>query len=129
MASNNIRKYVKRPIVLIADDLYEVLCMWSDELRDYGLGFLPADSLDELHHMFEHYHQGIAAIIIDGCIPGHTPNTLEFIKLARLTGFDKPIIAASSSPLYRNMMVDAGCSHQAPKAMAAELVADLLTRP
>ena len=116
-------------LVLIADDLTEVLDDWTDELTSYGVPCLRVSTLGGLDRAYELYRNEIKAVILDGCIPGHEVNTIEFILRVRSEGFTRPIIAASSSVYYRMLMVRAGCSHEAPKHYAAELVADLLSRP
>jgi CheY-like chemotaxis protein len=117
------------PIVLIADDLPRVISTWTHHLASYGIGVVVATSLEELHSVYAQHQSHIAAVILDGCIPGHFVNTIGFIRAARANGFTKPIVAASSLPEYRAQMVGAGCSHQAPKELAADLVADLLSAP
>jgi hypothetical protein len=117
------------PLVLIADDLPEVIRDYEVSLAEYGVEVVKATTLDELYTVFDEYKHLIAAVILDGCIPGHHVNTTWFVRNARRDGFVRPIIAASSLPEYRDEMVRAGCSHQAPKWDAVELVADLLSTP
>lgn len=117
------------PLVLIADDLPGVIRDYEVELEEYGIRIIKATTLVELSMIFAKYEHEIAAVILDGCIPGHYVNTIGFIQNAREHGFDRPIVAASSLPEYRDEMVRAGCSHQAPKWAAVELVADLLSTP
>ncbi len=115
------------PLVLIADDLPEVIRNWESVLGEYGIEVVKATTIRQLCEVFFARDHEIAAIILDGCIPGDSPNTIPFVHIARDVGFMRPIIAASSSGMYREWMVRAGCSHQAPKEQAAELVADLLS--
>lgn len=130
MTSSNTWKIpAPSPLVLLADDLPEVLEGWVNTLTEYGIPCMTASTLEDLNRGFAMYKDDISAIILDGCIPGHEVNTIEFIKMARASGYTKPIVAASSSQLYRWDMVDAGCSHQAPKNWAAHDVAELLSRP
>lgn len=115
------------PLVLIADDLPDVIRNWESALHEYGIRTIKAMSIRDLCGTFLAHESEIAAVILDGCIPGHSVNTIGFIMIAREIGFTKPIIAASSLEKYRDRMVGWGCSHQAPKELAAELVADLLS--
>lgn len=124
---NNISN--SAPLVLIADDLPEVIRDYQVELESYDIRVVTATTLDELYDTFDQYEHELTAVILDGCIPGHRVNTDRFIVRARRQGFTKPIIAASSLPEYRQYMMESGCSHQAPKWEAAELVADLLSTP
>ena len=131
MTSNNLFGKIPAPspLVLLADDLPEVLESWVNTLTEYGVPCMTASTLEGLNRGFALYKDDISAIILDGCIPGHALNTERFILGARAGGFTNPIIAASSSWLYRDLMVEAGCSHQAPKGSAAHLAADLLSKP
>lgn len=117
------------PVVLIADDLPGVIQGWESALSEYGIGAISATTIRELCVQFLAHEHEIAAIIIDGCMPGDSLNTIPFIQLARGLGFIRPIIASSSSPKYREWMLRAGCSHEAPKHEAATLAAELLSKP
>lgn len=116
-----------RPVVLIADDMPEIIDDWTYDLNGYGIGVVTARDLASLPGVFAVNRYQIAAIILDGCMPGNSLNTLGFVKAIREQGFTKPIVAASSLAEYRAIMVAAGCSHEAPKHEAAHLVADLLS--
>lgn len=131
MTSNNLFGKIPAPspLVLLADDLPEVLESWVNTLTEYGIPCMTASTLEGLDRGFALYRDDISAIILDGCIPGHSVNTIGFILEARSSGFTAPIVASSSLQSYREMMVRAGCSHQAPKGEAAHLVADLLSKP
>jgi len=130
MTSNNsLSRIPTPPFVLLADDLPEVIKSWVDTMTSFGIDCVIASSLEELNRAFDRYQDEISAIILDGCIPGHMLNTTRFILGARASGFSAPIVASSSSPKYRAMMMEAGCSHEAPKNKAAFLVADLLSKP
>lgn len=117
------------PLVLIADDLDWVLEMWAGALEDYGIKFVTASSLKELGEVFEENCHLLDAVILDGCIPGNDVNTIKFIWMVRDRGFKVPIVASSSLGEYRQMMMQAGASHQAPKDEAVDTVADLLSAP
>ena len=114
------------PLVLIADDLPHIIRGWESELSEFGIGAVKATTLRELCARFLAHEHEIAAVILDGCIPGDSPNTIPFIQLVREMGFYKPIVASSGSSTYRSWMMRAGCSHEAPKEDAAILVALLL---
>lgn len=116
-------------LVLIADDLPEVIEMWRKGLAGYDINVVTASTLEELDRVFEGHEQQLDAIILDGCIPGHDVNTLRFIWKVRDKGCRVPIVASSSLREYRDMMVRAGASHQAPKEAAADTVADVLSAP
>ena len=124
--TNNTTPCSQPRLILIADDLPEVISAWTMELKRRGLRCLAVSSMDDLWIAYELYRDEISGIILDGCIPGHTPNTLPFIRMAREDGFPGYIVAASSSPDYRQQMMQAGCTDQAPKSEAVECLMRLL---
>ena len=128
MTCNNIAWKIPAPpsLVLLADDLPEVIESWVNTRTEYHIPCLTASTLSGLNRGFDLYKDDISAIILDGCIPGHEVNTIDFILMARRAGFTAPIVASSSLGSYRQMMVRAGCSHEAPKSEAPHLVAKLL---
>lgn len=127
--TRNISNNSAASVVLIADDLSRIIETWTMGLADYGIEVVAATSLEELDTAFAAHRHQIAAVILDGCMPGDSLNTLGFIRTVRAKGFTKPIVAASSLREYRDAMVAAGCSHQAPKDQAVRMVADVLSTP
>lgn len=125
--TNNNNINISSIFVLVADDLPDVIASYESALANYGIVSVAATTLEELDAAFNRYAGILSAIILDGCIPGDLPNTYDFIDHARAAGFDKPIIAASSSSMYRSWMVNGGCSHSSPKEQAVDLVVELLT--
>lgn len=119
--------YNNKTLILIADDLPGVISRYEDRLHSDTTTTVSATSLEQLELVFDVYFEEIDAIILDGCIPGNDLNTVEFIERARQQGFYRPIIAASSAAYFRQLMVEAGCSHEASKDKAPELALQLLT--
>lgn len=120
MNNNSTHRSQSEKLVLIADDLPEVISGWTAELKQHELRCLAVTSLEDLWIAYDLYKDEISGMILDGCIPGDTPNTLPFIQMAREDGFTGQIVAASSSEFYRQMMMQAGCSDQSPKSDAVE---------
>ena len=56
----------------------------------------------------------IGIIIMDACLDDHIPDTLDLTRDFRVT-FSGKIIASSSSEIYREQQVKAGCSHSCHK--------------
>ena len=116
--------------VLVVDDRYRFVRLHVDNLHGSNLQVVTATSLDELTAMYERHRDELAGIILDGCVPGDKLNTLPFIQAVysdRQEGlFNGLLIAASSDPSYRQAMVQHGCTHEAPKSEAAELLRRLL---
>lgn len=119
------------PIVLVVDDMQYCIDMHVNGLAELGLTIVTASTLRELDVMYAKHREELAVIILDGCIPGDEVNTYGFITRVRADmesgAFTGHLVAASSLPQYRETMVRAGCTHQAPKKGAAELVLELLT--
>lgn len=117
------------PFALIADDIPKFISYYKKELLNrHNVSTISATTLSMLYKQFDKYIDSIDVIILDGCIPGSTLNTLGFIEYARRSGFTKPIIAASSLPYYRELMLDAGCSHEAEKEDAPFMASRLVAR-
>lgn len=110
------------PLVLLVDDREDVIHYYKQQLLEtYNISTMSATTLKELDEKFDEYSPEIDVIILDGCMPGDDLNTVDFITRARAEGFAKPIIAASGSPLYRQLMFEAGCSHKSEKQHAPGL--------
>jgi DNA-binding NtrC family response regulator len=116
------------PLVLIVDDLKSELRHHAETLAQYGIRSVRAATLQELDDVFDKYRNELEAVILDGCLEDHQPDTIEFVYRAVSSGFSGYLVAASSSGHYRERMVLAGCTHQSPKEEVAVFVADLLTR-
>ena len=56
----------------------------------------------------------IAAIVMDACVSGTEPNTMELVRQFRKK-FSGPMIAASGESLYRKQLIKAGCDYQSEK--------------
>jgi DNA-binding response OmpR family regulator len=65
-------------------------------------------------------------IIMDACLPGREFNVEPLMKSVVNSGYDKPIIAASSSPVFRDLLKKLGATHKSTKREAVFLALDLL---
>lgn len=74
---------------------------------------LSAHTLAEARELFVD-NPDIGVVVLDGCLrsafQAQTPDTLPLIPEIRKT-FCGPIIAASSIPRFRQMMMEIGCDH------------------
>lgn len=69
----------------------------------------------------------IALIVVDACIQKDEPNAMGWVKEIRLRGgFSGPMIAASRSEYFRELLLNAGCDHQAEKFQVANKIRELL---
>ncbi len=102
------------PTVFVVDDdrmLHKVLIMKLGR----GMTILSAHTLGEARNLFATYPD-IRLIVLDGCLlhsslQAKMPDTLPLVGEFRKT-FRGPIIAASSNPDFRQMMMAAGCDHE-----------------
>jgi len=114
----------EKPKVLIVEDDKA----WSELIRR-GLGdkvlILFAHSLAEGEEVFRK-NLDIDLIIMDACVPGDKPNAQFLVRDIRKT-FTGPIIAMSSMPTYRKVLLAAGCDYEVEeKAQAAKKALELL---
>ncbi len=111
--------------VLIVEDDAGVRLRYR-EACPAGTEVLEADNLDMAIKLFLEHEATTDVIIVDGCVPGDEINTLPFIRSARRRGYGGTMIAASSSSLYREQMVAAGCDGQSDKRSLPTLLPALL---
>lgn len=101
-----------KPKVLIVEDdkkLQRLFCIW---LEDY-FEVLSAFTIQEAEELVTK-HPDIAAVAMDGCVPGDELNTAPLTKKIR-AGFSGPIIAISSVADYRLRLITAGCDYWCEK--------------
>lgn len=115
-----------RPVVLIVEDdeLHQHRYLWfiHDKVEP-----LVASTIAKGESLFAANKDRIAAIVMDACVPGRTPNTFDLVRSIRSQGFAGPMIASSSESLFREQLVDTGCSHQAEKMDVHMLLKELLS--
>jgi len=100
-------------VVLIVDDDKKRFQAWRKKLRG-KINVVCASSIEGAQKQFRKHASDLAAIAMDACVPGDSPNTLWLVREMRQT-FNGPMIAISGSPLYREQLMDAGCNYQSPK--------------
>jgi DNA-binding response OmpR family regulator len=67
-----------------------------------------------------------ALVMVDACVPGDEPNTIDLVRKIRTSGFTGPIIGHSSEANYLSLLAEAGCSHISDKINAPKLALRLL---
>lgn len=74
-----------------------------------------AKSPEETRRLFQENHTNIDMIIMDGCLGSmhDKPDTLELVNEIRKSGYEGPIIAASSYEPYNDLIMKAGATHSA----------------
>ena len=94
-----------------------------------GVSFLQAFDRDQALRLFVEHQADIAIVVMDACVPGNSPNTLNLVK--RMRGEEKflgPMIAASSSSDYREKLVVAGCDYSVPKLLVPMVVLGIIDK-
>lgn len=70
-------------------------------------------------------HPNIALILLDGCVPGFSLNTIPLLQQFRMT-FTGPIVAMSGNRSYRQIMMEHGCTHECGKSDVGYMVRSIL---
>jgi len=70
-------------------------------------------------------HPDLDAIVMDACVPGDEPTTLDLTKKFRQSFFG-PIVAASSCGEYRMMLMEVGCDYESSKHKVAQTLINIL---
>lgn len=116
-----------KPKILIIEDNRNIQQMFSIMLRDH-FEVLQAFTLTEAELLFYEEGDHLAAIAVDACLEGSTPDTIPLVAWMHRT-FDGPIIAISNMPAYNDELVAAGCTIACTsKAELPHLLMEILTR-
>jgi DNA-binding response OmpR family regulator len=100
--------------VLLIEDDTSLHSPWSRLLQVHRIEAICASSIEEAEDLFEEHKSTLAAISVDGCVPGDELNTLPLIRMM-CREYQKPIIAASGDSFYRKQMMEVGCTHECHK--------------
>lgn len=101
--------------ILIVEDSAEYQQKFSDALSE-KFELLQAFTLPEGIALFEARSDELAAVAMDACVPGDSPNSMSVIRYIRDTGYTGPVIAISSLREYRMVLMAVGCDYECPKA-------------
>lgn len=116
-----------KKLVLVVDDETKRFDGWKIGLRG-RVDVIFASSILEAREAFARHASKIAAIAMDACVPGDSPNTLSIVRQFRET-FNGPMVAISGSPNYRKQLMDAGCDYQSPKDEVPTKILEVLGLP
>ena len=113
--------------VLIVEDMPRFWHPLKSQLVRSGLfsKVRVAQNIPEAEYRFETL-KPLTAVLMDACLSGDDPDTLDLIRKMRET-YGGIIIAMSRAPEYRRMQIDAGCSHESEKESAATCLLKLLS--
>lgn len=116
-----------KPKVLIVEDDSQWHRIYKRGLGDF-CEVIIAETVEAGERLFAE-NQNTALIIMDACVPGDEPTTLELTRKIRET-FKGPMIGTSSMFEYRNALLEAGCDYSGDKGTVAQkTVKELLGLP
>jgi len=84
-----------------------------------------ADSITNAEILFREISD-VDCIIMDACVPGDEPNTMDLVKEIRKT-YKGPIIANSSVEEYVEELLGAGCDYGAHKRDVIKKIFEILS--
>ena len=114
--------------VLMVDDA-RPYCMQTHERvsgLDPEITFLMAHSIWEAEEVFEKHRNTLDLIVMDGKLDGTVEETCELVKKMRQSGFNGPMIAASS--MYNHLLISAGCSINSGLTNLAKEIVEILAK-
>lgn len=109
--------------VLVVEDCVDYYEIWEKRLSPKVKLFF-APSIREAETQFANNPDGFDAIVMDACVPGDTPNTLELVREFRKT-FEGPMLANSNSLDYQAQLLEAGCDYSSVR-VKRDMPEDLL---
>lgn len=115
----------ERKKILVVEDDSSLQNIIYRGLRSYPVVVLQAHSEEEAKKLFAE-NDDIDLILLDGCLSGDDPSALylipEFQKRPEVI-----LVAMSSNPSLRQMMLERGCHHEVEgKNLASRKAAELL---
>jgi len=116
--------------VLIVEDRQEFWRPLRAELGTSGLfdQVAIAQNLVEAELWFEAL-ECPAAVLMDACLSGEKPDTLDLTRKMREAYGNLIIIAMSRDTSFRRQQLQAGCSHESSKENAARYLINLMQEP
>lgn len=109
--------------VLIVEDNYGWQSIWKRDLQKVEL--LVADSIEEAKKIFSQ-NDDVDLIVMDACVPGDEPNTMNLVREMRKT-YHGSILANSSVLKYREILLNAGCDKECHKKDVVEKILEILS--
>lgn len=104
--------------VLFVDDEDDQHRKWYRALGEDHIRMLCATTIERAEQLFS-ANPDLAAIVMDTCVPGDRPTTPPLVRKFRQS-FTGPIIAASSSRVFREQLKAVGCDHACEKECVPE---------
>ena len=116
--------------VLVIEDEETFHTLWREILCESvpDIEYIPVYTIDEAVIEFGKYGfgRGLDAIVLGACTPGNQLNTLPLLRFFRAANDRVPIVATSGTPLFQEILLNAGCSHRADMADVPRTVLAIL---
>ena len=111
--------------ILIIEDSETLQDGWKESLLRVTplIEVIQAFSIKEAEKAFSD-NSDLSAIAVDACVPGAYPNTMELVKKIRKS-FLGHMIALSSSDIFNEMILEAGCNHKTTKQKLVNKIKDI----
>ncbi|MCC7004658.1 response regulator [Candidatus Nomurabacteria bacterium] len=113
--------------VLIVEDNTQRIAAWKSELNRYSqqINIVVAESIEDARSEFQK-NPTPDLIVMDCCVPGDDPNTMDLVKEIR-ENYRGPILANSSAgAFYTDKLIRAGASHACSKGWVPKEILKLL---
>ncbi|OGD67727.1 hypothetical protein A2442_04120 [Candidatus Campbellbacteria bacterium RIFOXYC2_FULL_35_25] len=118
---------MKKTILVVEDHVIDFMMMKRMLVGRGDVDVIRHETLEGCETIFFENLEAIDLVIMDACVPGDEPNSMPLIRKMKKSGFDKPIITASSKESYNQILLDAGATHNGKSKMGAvELALTLL---
>jgi len=111
--------------VLLVEDYENWIRLIKTQLSE-KVEVITAETIQKAYKLFK-ANPDIKLVIMDACVPGSTPNTMNLIEDIIKDGFTNPIIAMSCTPRHIATLILSGATHSVEnKAQVACKVEELL---
>ena len=114
----------KLPNIFLVEDNENIHKFINDALFG-SANIIGAMTLMDAEKIYEQNKDKFSAICVDGCVQGNELNALPLIRMIKKE-FNGPLIAISSYPEYRKLMVEAGCTYEIEKQLLPDLLRSIL---
>jgi len=115
---------MEKPKVLIIEDQKRAHLEYEYGLRNL-VQILSAFTIEEGRKIYKE-NPDLWLIVMDACVPGGDPNTLDLTREIRKSFIGRPMIAASMSEKFQDLLIEAGCDHKADKSQVVDKIKELL---
>ena len=111
--------------VLVLEDNLNWHKMWGSSLDigEHGVELISTTTIQKFREEFSS-NPDVDVIVLDACVPGMQPNTLDLAREVR-SKFTGIMIAISSDKYHREDLMKAGCDIECEKYLLPQKIMDL----